>query len=779
MSFKEVNRSVRKIDGIGLAAGEERFTEDHYIKDTLVIRLMPSPYAYCRIVDFDDSEARKVPGVVDIFSFRNIERKVFTTAGQSYPEPAPYDCVIFDDVMRHQGDKVCAVVAIDEKTALKAMKKIKVNYEVYEPLLDFEKYDAPESPRIHPEKDKKQIIPINFIPEDNIASEVEAKVGDVEKGFEESDNIREGEVFTQYAHHCPLENPSCIGYIDSRGRLVLITSTQVPFHVRRIVSLATGIPVRKIRVIKPRIGGGFGNKQEALLEPIVASIVWKLKRPAKLILKREETFVFSRTRHPFRIRYKVGYNNDGIINALQLNALQNTGAFGVHGLTVVSCVGSKILPLFNKIPNILFTGKAVYTNLPAGGAYRGYGATQGYFAYTQMIDQICEDCGIDQTEYYKRHCIKKGETSPIFEALGEGKPGHIFTIDSCELPQCIEKASEEIGWMEKKEKYHFKNNNQEGERFLKGIGMGCFMQGSSVPYIDMASVYMKMNDDGSFNLNMGATDLGTGSDTVLSQIAAEVLEVSTEEIIVISSDTDVTPFDVGAYASSTTYLSGLAVRDCAEKIKTIIVDHAAQMLQAEVDELECHEGRVYIKGTDKFVSYGDVCTSAMHNEDLKQIQATGSTMSKASPPPFSAHFAEIEIDTWTGRIKVMKYITATDCGTAINPNLAEGQVEGALVNGLSYALVEDYKFSKKGTMLNKGFSRYKIFTAKDLPEIKTILAQDSYDETGPFGAKSIAEVNINGPLPVISNAFHNATGKRFKKAPFNPEYVLKVLKGEE
>ncbi len=775
--FSTVNRSVRKIDGMALACGQEKFTDDFPQKDCCVIKMMPSPFAFARITDIDEGEALKMDGVIDVLSYRNVERIPYTTAGQSYPEPAPYDCVIFDDIVRFVGDKVCAVIAENSDIAEKALKKIKVKYEELEPLLDFEKSEN-SGIKVHPEKDCRQIIPIKFQPDKNIASEVKAVVGDVESEYKECDNTTEGTYYTQYAHHCMIEPPSTYGYFDARGRLTIITATQVPFHTRRIISHSTGIPVSKLRVIKPRIGGGFGNKQEALLEPIVAHAVWKHDRPMKLILTREETFVFSRTRHPFRIKYKAGFNNDGEIRALHLDALQNTGAFGTHALTVVSCVGSKILPLLNKIPNMLFTGKAVYTNLPAGGAYRGYGATQGYFAYTQMVDEICETCGIDQIEYYKKWHIKTGETSEIFKALGEGKPGHIFKIDSCELTQCIERGAEEINWKKKHDEYHF-SHREKKERYVRGIGMSCFMQGSSVPYIDMASVYMKMNDDGSFNLNLGATDLGTGSDTVMAQIAAEVLETPVESIIVLSSDTDTTPFDVGAYASSTTYLSGLAVKDCAEKLKKIILRHAAGKLEKKEDELECIEGSVFVKGSEISLSYGDICTSAMHLDGLEQIQAISSHMSTASPPPFTAHFAEIELDTFTGKIQVIKYVTATDCGVAINPKLAEGQIEGALVNGLSYALVEDYVFSGKGRMLNNGFGNYKIYTAADLPEIVTIMAEDSFENTGPYGAKSVAEVCINGPIPVIANAFYNATGKRLHKAPFHPEYVLSVLKSRD
>ncbi|MBA7670449.1 putative xanthine dehydrogenase molybdenum-binding subunit XdhA [subsurface metagenome] len=432
--------------------------------------------------------------------------------------------------------------------------------------------------------------------------------------------------------------------------------------------------------------------------------------------------------------------------------------------------------MLNKIPNIKFDGKSVYTNLPIGGAYRGYGASQGYFGYGQIVDMIAADTHIDPVDFYKKYAISRGETSPIFKALGEGREGVEMKLQSVGLDKCLEKGAAAFNWREKREQYWFYGEKNKNSRFKRGVGMVSLMQGSAIARVDMASAYMKMNDDGAFNLNIGATDLGTGSDTVLAQIAAEVLDVPLEKIIVYSSDTDFTPFDKGAYASSTTYLSGEAVRKCALKVKKQILKAASYILESPEDRLICRSGKVCVEDSGQSVTYSDICVYTLYQDNQFQIQATASHVPDQSPPPFAANFAEIEVDTETGMIKVLNYLAAVDCGTPINPALAEGQCEGAVVNGISYALIENYVFSAKGRLINGSFGRYKIFTAKDVGDIKIILVDGEYEDTGPFGAKSIAEININGPMPAIANAFYHATGKRLYRAPFTPEAVLAILK---
>lgn len=777
--YKHVNKAAEKIDGLALVTGEEKYTDDFRFKDMLYVSILHSGYAHARIEEFDDSAARKMKGVVEILSFKNINKILYTTAGQGYPEPSPYDTCLFNDVMRFAGDNICAVAAESKAIADEALKKIKVKFSVLEPILDFEESEGSDI-IIHNNDGSHAKIPVYFDAGLNIAARVEAEAGNFDEAYKNSHGKIEDSFYTSYASHCALEPHSAVSYLDSRGRLVIYSATQVPFHARRIVSAVCEIPVSKVRVIKPRIGGGFGGKQEVLLEPIVAMITWRTKRPAKLVYSRKEVFRSTRTRHQYKTTFRAGYETDGTINAFSLDALENSGAYGSHALTVLSNAGAKTLPLLNKIPNLRFTGKGVYTNLPCGGAYRGYGATEAYFGFGQVIDMICEDTGTAIIEYYKKWCIKPGEGSPIFKALGEGKEGVEMKIGSSSLVECINIGARESDWYNKRAKYGPDSEVNSG-RFKRGIGMCSLMQGSSIPEIDMASAYMKMNEDGSFNLNIGATDLGTGSDTVLAQIASEILDTPLDKFIVTSSDTDQTPFDTGAYASSTTYLSGQAVKKCAEAIRHQILTTGAEILGCNIEEVEVSENCVILKEpagqtARSSVPFSDICCYSIYKKNQYQIQAAASHVSLKSPPPFAAHFAEIEVDTFTGIIKVLNYVAAVDCGIPINPVLAEGQTQGAIVSGIAYALFENYYFSPKGKLLNDTFGKYGVYTASDIPPIKVILVE-SFEETGPFGAKSISEININGALPAIANAFYNATGKRLRKAPFAPENVLGVLHG--
>ena len=763
-----VGRSVRKVDALSLATGTGKFTNDFDVQDPLWLALLYSPHAHARIKKIDVSEAARMPGVVDILHHGNVRRVLHTTAGQGYPEPSPYDTLLFDKKVRFVGDRVALVAAETIDSAKRALEKIKVEYEPLDPLFDPERATENGSVLLHTE-DEHMLIPAAYDPQKNLAAQIDMSIGSVEKGFSEADFIEEHEYSVHYASHCAMEPHAAVARFDERGRLVIISTTQVPFHARRITSMLVGVPIRMIRVIKPRIGGGFGGKQEVLIEPLVALVAWKHKRAAKLVLSRQEVFVSTRTRHPMRIKLKTGVKNDGTITALELDGLLNAGAYGSHALTVLSNVGSKALPLFNKIPNIRFFGRSVYTSLPVGGAYRGYGATQAYFALNQQIDMIARRTGHDYLDWVKGWHIKAGETSEVFRALGEGTEGVDQTIKSCKLDECIDWGAEAIEWYKKRDK-----RKKIGKDRVRGVGAAVGMQGSGIPLIDMASASMKMNEDGSFNLYVGATDIGTGSDTILAQIAAEVLAVPTEKIIVLSSDTDLTPFDTGAYASSTTYVSGKAVEQCAGKLRSQIIDTAAAMLQTEPGSLVTERGRVRDTGAGKSVSYEEIALRAFYRQDQFQPQASASFTPTESPPPFIAQFAEVDVDIRTGRVEVVKFVSCVDCGVPINPKLAEGQVEGATVNGISYALCEDYKFDSAGRMTNPSFWDYKIYTASDIPKIVTILA-DSYEESGPFGAKSVAEIAINGPAPAIANAIYDAVGIRIFELPITPQKVWKRL----
>ena len=769
-TFKVVHQSVKKVDALALALGKPLFVSDFKPADALYAKFLWSPQAHARIKSIDLHAAEKMPGVKCILYYGNVPRIPHTTAGQGYPEPSPYDTFMFDNKVRFVGDRVAAVAAESLEIAEAAVEAIRVEYEPLEPVLSIDDALKPGTPVIHDEPEAHAKIPVPYEPQKNIAARVGMDVGRLDQGLAEADVTLDETFNIHYAQHCPIEPHVALAYRDARGRLVIQTSTQVPFHVRRIVAQTCDIPVQQIRVIKPRIGGGFGVKQEVLIEDVVAMLALRTDRPVYLMYTREEEFVSSRTRHPERVRVRTGAKKDGTLTALGLDCISNTGAYGSHALTVVCNSGSKVLPLY-RAPHVHFTGTAVYTNLPVGGAYRGYGATQSAFAVEIQIDELAEKLGMDPIEFRMKNHIHSGETSPVFAALGEGKAGVQQSIGSCELDQCIKLGVKAIGW-----KRRGRPADKTG-RIRRGIGMCTLMQGSSIPEIDMGAATIKMNEDGSFNLLVGATDLGTGSDTVLAQIVAEVLGTVVEKIIVYSSDTDMTPFDVGAYASSTTYLSGQAVLDAATKVRKQILGVASEMLNQKPAELTIVDSSVVALEGGGRVTFSEIALHALYASNQFQIGAISSSISHKSPPPFAAHFAEVEVDTETGKTTVIKYVAAVDCGTAINPKLAEGQTEGAVMNGISYALTEEYIFNAKGKMVNDSFLHYRIFSMRDKPELVTILVP-SYEKTGPFGAKSVSEISINGPCPAIANAIYNAVGIRLHDAPFTPERVWRALRAK-
>lgn len=768
--FQVVNHSVQKIDAIGLATGRRAFTDDFSMPHMTHAKLLRSPHPHARIESIDTSDAEKVPGVVAIAHCFNTPYVLHTTAGQGYPEPSPYDTAVFNKKVRFVGEIVAAVAAETEEAALEAISKITIQYTPLEPVFDPEFAISGNAPVIHDEPDCRMPIPVPYYPERNIAAEAHFCVGDIDAGMQQAEFRFENRFETNYTSHCAIEPHSVIAWLDADNRLIIRTSTQVPFHVRRIVARALELPVARIRVIKPRIGGGFGGKQEVFLEAIASTLALKSGRPVRLIMSREEVFTSARTRHPQIIDLRSCINRDGSIPALSLHCIMNTGAYGSHALTVVCNTGAKVLPLLNKVPNVEFKACSSYTNLPVGGAYRGYGATQGSFALGVQMDEMARAIEWDVIDLWKKHHIREGETSPVFKALGEGREGVEMLIGSCGLAECIDKGRASIEWE------LFRDQKRRVGDEILGVGMVCLMQGSSIPEIDMASAFVKLNEDGSFNLNLGATDLGTGSDTVLAQITAEAIGVGIEKMIVYSSDTDLTPFDVGAYASSTTYLSGEACRRAGAKIRVEILKVASEMLGLPADTLDIRNGIVTCASNpDVLLPISDVALRSLYAADQHQIQAEASAISHRSPPPFSAHFAKVAVDIRTGKPRVLKYVAAVDCGTAINPSLAEGQTQGGLLNALSSAMWEDYDFTKNGRMRNPTFGNYKITNIRDLPEIVTILVP-TYEDTGPYGAKSVSEICTNGPLPAISNAIFDAVGVRMRTAPFRASDIWKAMK---
>lgn len=766
--FKYIQKSIEKIDAKALASGDEIFTDDVDI-DCYHGVFVRSQHPYAKVVEIENlEEIKSMDGVIEIFWYKNTPSTLYTTAGQGFPEPSPYDCRMFSEYVRYVGEPVALIVANTLENAEIAASKIKIKYEEKQPLFDFVNAEN-SNVIVHDNDGAFAKIPVTYEPSKNLAAFVQVEAGDFNQSYSKSEKKLSRIYCNHIAQHCAIEPHCAIAYFDQRGRLTIISTTQVPFHARRITSMVTGIDASKIRVIKPRLGGGFGSKQEIILEPYVAYAVWTLKYPVKIRLSRAEVFIGTRTRHEYEIIMEAGYEKDGRINALSLTAIENAGAYGPHALTVLTNVGSKTLPILNKIPNVRFIGKSLYSNIVVGGAYRGYGATQGQFALNCFVDEILTELNIDPVEYFNKWAIDENESSPIFKALGEGTEGVEQIVKANNLKKCLIKGAEIFEWNNKRLAY--KDEKTKDKRYKRGVGLAVLMQGSAIPMIDMASCYLKMQDDGSAILLTGATDIGTGADTVFAQIVAETLDIPVNKVHVIAADTDITPFDTGAYASSTTYLSGNAVLSAAQKVRKQLIEVASKILKAKEEEIKLeNEYAIY---RESKVCYADIVRFAMYQHEQFQIQAVSSEYCKLSPPPFAVHFAEIEIDTYTGKINVLNYLATVDCGTPINVALTEGQCEGAIVNGLSYALTEKYYFSN-GRMLNPSFNRYKIYNTLDIPPIKVVL-MPSYEETGPYGAKSVSEININGPIPAIANAFAYATGIRLYSSPFLPDKILGLL----
>jgi putative selenate reductase molybdopterin-binding subunit len=754
-----VNQSIPKVDAVALVKGIAKFTDDFDRPGMLYAKILRSPHPHAKIKRIDPAKAKALPGVYVVLTHDDLPKIRHTKAGQSHPEPSPYDHVILDSKVRFIGDRVALVAAESEEIAAEALKLIEVEYEVLPAVLDLRDAMQPGAPVIHDEADAKGILDASR----NLVGHIGIAVGDVEQGFAEADVIVEHTYRTQQMKHAMPEPHVSMAYIDEDDRLVVVSSTQVPFHTRRQLAHILELPIGKIRVVKPRIGSGFGNKQGMHLEDVAAVLCLKTGRPVKIMYTREEEFYCGWTRHPQIITMKTGAKKDGTIVANHMTVLANTGAYGDHATTVQANVGNKVLPLY-PIPNLRFDCDVVYTNLPVCGAFRGYGATQGSFALESQIDELAKALNMDALELRQKNRITLGHVDPISKKIGESTHGKARVIESCGLGECIERGAAAIDWKAKR------GNPGEG-KIKRGVGMACSMQGSGIPGVDWGAATVKMNDDGSFRLFVGATDLGTGSDTVLVQIAAETLGVRAEDVQVLSSDTDFTPFDVGAYASSTTYISGGAVKKAAESARAKILEIAGKMMQERPQDLTCRDRKV-VAADGKEVSMEEVAMYSVYKEK-KQITVTESHLSDDSPPPFSAQFAEVAVDTETGNVKVLNYVAAVDCGVPINPDLAEGQIEGAVAQGIGYALIEEMQY-EQGNLLNPNFRDYKILTSADMPELQTILIE-THEPTGPYGAKSVAEVPINCPAPAIANAIADALGVRLTDLPMTPEKVLRAF----
>ncbi len=753
-NYNAIHKSVRKKDSMQLLLGKPVYTDD-ITGPALVVKLLRSPHANAIVEEIHTEIAKKIPGVVDIYTWEDVPKTRFAIAGQTYPEPSPYDRLIIDRHVRFVGDVVAIIAAEDEKAACKALKLVKVKYNVLEPVLDFHK--AKDNPvLVHPEDDWYPPVDVGGDAKRNVIAhelsgdgDVDAVISDCEVSFSHAYHMR---AFNQ----AMMETFRTYTCLDRYGRLHVISSTQIVFHVRRILSRALGIPKSKIRVEKPRIGGGFGAKQTAVSEVYPAFVTMQTGRPAKLIFTRYESQIAGSPRHEMEVTVRLGADRDGHIRGLDLYTLSNTGAYGEHGPTTVGLSGHKSIPLYTGgLEAFRFGYDVVYTNTMAAGAYRGYGATQGIFALESSVNELAESLGIDPTQIREKNMLREGMKMPAY--YGE-------TANACALDRCMARCRELFGW---EEKYPVR---EMGDGKVRTAGVAMAMQGSCISNVDVGSATVKLADDGTFNLIIGAADMGTGCDTILAQMVAECMDCSVDDVAVFGADTDASPYDSGSYASSTTYVTGKAVELACEELKKKLCAIAAGMLGCEPEETVFEDGGVRKINTDERVTLAQISVKDQVANDIAAV-ATASHSSPVSPPPYMVGMVEIELDRYTGEVKILDYVAVVDCGIAINPALARIQAEGGIVQGIGHTLFENITYDETGKPVESNFMQYKIPTRLDMGHLR-VEFENSYEPTGPFGAKSIGEIVINTPAPAIAHAIYRATGVWHRELPITPEKIL-------
>jgi putative selenate reductase molybdopterin-binding subunit len=803
-----VGKPEKKVDAQKLVQGKPAFADDIELRGMLYAKVLFSPVAHARIKHIDASKARALPGVAAVLTHQDIPRVVYSTAGQSDPIPGPLDSFSLDNKVRFVGDRVAFVAAETEEIAQRALELIEVEYEELPAIIDSRDAMNPNAVRIHDEPEYVNFAESN--PTKNLAAEIEFELGNVADGFAQADFVFEDEYVVPKVQQASIEPHVVVTYWDEDDRLVIRTSTQVPFHARRILAPVLQLPPKRIRVIKPRIGGGFGGKQEVLIEDVAAHLTIATGRPVRYEYTRAEEFENARSRHPMRVRMKTGVMRDGTMVANEMYALSDTGAYGCHAVTVTGNTGQKCMGLYNA-PNIKFHAHIVYTNTPPSGAFRGYGVPQGFFPLEVHMEKIARQLGLDPLEFRLKNAVKPGDELPTSKAWSEGREPHPEVIETCGLAECVSEGARAIGWknLQSPVSDNKRLETRDASHLRRGQGVACVMQGTAIPYLDMGGASIKINDDGSFNLLVGATDLGTGSDTVLAQLAAEILGVPVDDIIVYSSDTDFTPFDKGAYASSTTYISGGAVVKAAEQVAQQIRERAAQILsdwaekhgetdipRTEFEQPETVPPTAYQSAGDllpnlraqdivlrdkrawapdgRFVSLAEIALSTLHHRDQHQIMAVASYVSPKSPPPFAAQFAQVLVDTETGQVTVEKLVMAVDSGVIVNPVTASGQIEGGMTQALGYAVCEEMLYDEKGHSIIKGLGDYHIFAANEMPELQTIFVQ-TFEPSHPFGLKAVAEIPMDGVAPAVANAVYDACGVWLNEIPMTPERVWRAL----
>ena len=753
--MKTVNQSMRKKDAMQLVTGQPVYMDDVIPQDCLIVKLLRSPHANAIVQEIDTSRALLVPGIEAIYTWKDVDQqgRRYTQAGQTYPEPSPYDRLVIDRHVRFAGDVVAILAGKDEKCVDKAMKLIKVRYEVLPAVLDY--HTALDNPvLVHPEENWESLAPVGADNKRNLCAHDETGAGDIEAVLAGCDVVIDHTYHTRACQQAMMETFRTYCSIDAYGRLNVLSSTQIVFHCRRILANALHIPKSMIRVAKPRIGGGFGAKQTSVCEVYPAFVTWKTKKPSKIIFSRYESQIASTPRHEMELHVRLGATKDGIVRGIDLYTLSNTGAYGEHGPTTVGLSGHKSIPLYGKAEAFRFVSDVVYTNHMSAGAYRGYGATQGLFAVESAVNELADKLGIDPFVIRQRNIVHEGDVMPAYY-------GQVNT--SCALDRCLQAVHDNIGW---DEKYPVRDM---GNGKVRAVGMGMAMQGSGITSVDVGSASLKINDDGFYTLSIGAADMGTGCDTILAQIAAEVLECPLDNVTVLGADTDSSPYDSGSYASSTTYVTGKAVEQCAEQLKQKICQVGAGLLGLDERAVVFEGDAVTSEDGTQRATLAQIAAASQCGSNTA-LEAVVTHSSEISPPPFMVGAAEVEVDLETGEAQVIRYEAAVDCGTPVNPNLARVQAEGGILQGIGMALTENVTYDDRGMPQENSLMQYKIPARNDIGHIHVVF-ESSYEGTGPFGAKSIGEVVINTPLPAVADAIYHATHKRFYELPITREQI--------